>query len=337
MKYRFCFTLFTLLLFFSCKEKHKPAVSFYCWKTNIELTGLELQTLQDNAVNKLYVRYFDVDKLPGETAARPVAPVQLNDAVKNYTVIPVVFIKKRVFEGIDSGSIAQLAKNIHDLTGQINHSKQTSNTSIQFDCDWTENTKDQYFSFLRQYKKLSQKNISATIRLHQVKYYRRTGVPPVDNSVLMYYNMAEINSGSQNSVYDKDVAAKYDASLAHYPLPLDVALPIFAWGQQVRDGHVVGLLNKMNENHFTGDPNFISAGKNRFRAVHACFKAGYYLQENDEVKIESVSEAELLYMAEQINKYLPVSPQTVIFYDLDNVNMVRYEKGIYQKVLDGFN
>lgn len=337
MKCFHCFALFALLLFFSCKEKNKPTVSFYCWKTNVELTGIESEVLHNNAVSKLYIRYFDVDKEPGETIARPVASVQLGDAVKKYAVIPVVFIKKRVFEDIDSGNIELLAKNIHSLIEQVNQSKQLSHTEVQFDCDWTESTKEEYFSFLRHYKKLSGKNISATIRLHQVKYCQRTGIPPVGRGVLMYYNMGEINPGNQNSVYDKTIAAKYNSSLAHYPLLLDVALPIFAWGQQIREGRVIGLLNKVNESHFVNNSNFIFTGNNRLQTVHACFKAGYYFREKDEVKIEAVNEAELLDMTKEINKYLEFSPHTIIFYDLDSINMVRYEKGIYKKVLGGFN
>jgi hypothetical protein len=336
MKCFSCFVWATLLLF-SCKEKSRPAVSFYCWKTNVELAGIESQALHDNAVTRLYIRYFDVDKQPGETIARPVAPVQLGDSVKKYQVIPVVFIKKRVLDGIDTGSIELLAKNIYAFIEKIDQSQQLNNTEVQFDCDWTEGTKEPYFFFLRYYKKISGKNISATIRLHQVKYFRRTGIPPVDRGVLMYYNMGEINPGEQNSVYDKSTAAKYDPSLQQYPLPLDVALPVFAWAQQIRDGRVAALLNKVNESHFAKDANFIFISNSRLRAVHPCFKAGYYFRENDEVKLESVSGQELLGMPEEINKYLKKSPRAVIFYDLDSINMVRYEKDIYQKIVDVFN
>lgn len=335
-----CFHLFLLVspfLFFSCKQKQDATISFYYWKTNFTLSANETQTLYDNAVKKLYIRYFDVDKEPGQLQAKPISPVVINDSLNNYNIVPVVYIKKRVFENTDSNSLPALAKNIFLLITQINQSKQITNTEVQFDCDWTESTKEMYFSFLRTYRNISKQNLSATIRLHQVKYYQRTGVPPVDRGVLMYYNMGEINSSNTNSVYDKTIASKYNPSLSHYPLVLDVALPIFAWGQQIRDGRVVGLLNKINESHFANDSNFISLDKNRLQLKHACFKAGYYFQERDEVKLESITEEALLDMAGEINKYLKNKPHTVIFYDLDSINIVRYEKDVYKKVLDNLN
>lgn len=337
MKVFSIFSLFLLTLLFSCNEKERPAVSFYYWKTNFRLSPSEVTTLRDNKVKKLYLRYFDVDKAPGQPVAQPVSPIVLNDSLYSSRIVPVIYIKKRVFENIDSSRLPALAKNIFSLIQQINQTKQITNTEVQFDCDWTESTKLLYFSFIRIFRSISKLDISATIRLHQVKYYQRTGVPPVDHGVLMYYNMGEINAGNNNSVYDKTIAAKYNPSLGHYPLALDVALPIFAWGQQIRDGQVAGLLNKINEGRFANDSNFTVLGKNRFLVKHAGFKAGYYFREKDEVKLESVSGDELLGMAKDINKYLPNNPRTLIFYDLDSINTNRYEKGIYKKILDGFN
>jgi hypothetical protein len=337
MKLSQLFFTLSLCLFYTCTQKQEAAISFYYWKTNFNVSAAEAAILYDNHVRKLYVRYFDVDKEPGQPVAQPVSPIVLSESLNNCNIIPVVYIKKRVFENIDSSNLPGLAKNILSLIQQINQSRQISNTEVQFDCDWTERTKHLYFSFISIYRSISKQGISATIRLHQVKYYQRTGVPPVDYGVLMYYNMGEINAGNKNSVYDKAIAAKYNPSLVDYPLVLDVALPIFAWAQQIRDGQVVGLLNKINGGHFADDSNFTVLGKNRLLVKHAGFKAGYYFREKDEVKLESVSEGELLGMVKEINKYLPMNPRTIIFYDLDSINTTRYEKGIYKKVLDGFN
>jgi hypothetical protein len=49
--------------------------------------------------------------------------------------------------------------------------------------------KDNYLKFIAVFKKLSKKKLSATIRLHQVKYFKKTKIPNVDSGVLMYYNM----------------------------------------------------------------------------------------------------------------------------------------------------
>jgi hypothetical protein len=334
-------SIFRIILLFlphlSCKNKQATEISFYYWKTKFSLSSTEKELLNSDHVKKLYIRYFDVDKEPSQVEAKPVSPVAFDSSVKKYEVIPVVYIKKRVFENIDSNGVKLLANNILKLISQTNQSQQIQNKEIQFDCDWTEQTKDAYFSFINFYRTLTNQFISATIRLHQVKYYKRTGIPPVDRGVLMYYNMGEINSSPVNSIYDKTNAARYNASLAGYPLPIDIALPIFSWGQQIRNNQVIQLLNKISASHFQNDSNFVFVDSSRLQVMHSCFKAGYYFTENDEIKLESVSLDELLVMSAQLKKYARKKFSQVIFYDLDSTNLVQYEKDIYKKILRTIN
>ena len=109
-------------------------------------------------------------------------------------------------------------------------------------------------------------------------------------------------SGTQNSIFEPAIAGRYNTFIKNYPLPLDVALPIFSWGNTIREGKVVELLNKMNGSYFTNDTNFTQVNGNRFLTKHACFKAGYYFQQNDVVKLEHVSANNLLSITEQINR-----------------------------------
>ena len=64
----------------ACNHVHKaPAVSFYYWRTVYELSEIEHQTLQENEVNKMYIRYFDVD-LDSRGKPRPESPIQIGRA-----------------------------------------------------------------------------------------------------------------------------------------------------------------------------------------------------------------------------------------------------------------
>lgn len=307
------------LLFISCGRHSDRSISFYYWKTSFHLNDYEKQTLSRNGVNTLYVRYCDVD-ING-----PVAPVSFDSTADGYNIVPVVFIKNRVFEKLDPG---MLAKNVFNLI----KARET-----QFDCDWTERTRENYFKFLQAYKALSKHRISCTIRLHQVKYPKRTGIPPVDYGVLMYYNMGNIDAGPQNSIYESSIAARYNSFIRDYPLTMDVALPVFSWGLKIRDGKVVELLNKIYFAHFENDSNFRLVRKNWFITVNACFKAGYYFAKDDMVKIENVPAASLLQMAEDVNRNSNKKLRNILFYDLDSTNLVQYEKDIFQKVLGRFN
>lgn len=296
----------------------------------------EKEVFTCNSVQKIYVRYFDVDQPKGQAEPLPVSPVSLNRDAAAYNIVPVVYIKNRVFLQKDSSAIAQLAQNVFHLINKIDSSVSFHPAEIQFDCDWTENTAKPYFYFIIAFKQITGDTISATIRLHQVKYQSVTGVPPVDKAVLMFYNMGEISAGSQNSIYEKSIADRYTSYLKHYKLPLDFALPIFGWGQQIRDGKVIHLLNKININAFRTDTNFTALNDRRLRAKYSFFKAGYYFKENDLVKLESVSEKELLQMAEDLGRNYKKQINTVIFYDIDTINLNRYGKNVFKKVASSF-
>jgi hypothetical protein len=327
-----CFAIFALwiycgmrrwiilsLVFISCKQHSNKSISFYYWKTQFHLNEYEKETLTRNGVNTLYVRYCDVD-IDG-----PVAPVSFDSTARGYNIIPVVYIKNRVFEKINPDTLAENVFNFIKAG------------EVQFDCDWTEKTKENYFRFIRSFKNFSKQRVSCTIRLHQVKYPGRTGIPPVDYGVLMYYNMGSISAGPQSSIYERSIASKYNSFIRNYPLELDVALPVFSWGLKIREGRVVELLNKIYFAHFKNDSNFRYVKNNWFITTNACFKAGYYFAKDDMVKIEQVPAADLLQMAEDVNRNSNQKIRNILFYDLDSSNLAQYEKDIFQKVLGRFN
>jgi hypothetical protein len=330
-----------LILFFAAfclnaceKDKAPKTMSFYYWRTAYSPDSIEVQTARANNVHTLYLRYFDVDWGGTDTAPTPVATVQFNASPTNFTIIPVIFLRNRVFQKLDSGKIDNLVTRIIGLVSRISTVIHSTPPEIQFDCDWTETTKDNYFRFLRHYQAASSMSVSCTIRLHQVKYPDRTGLPPVDHGVLMFYNMGNIDAGQGNSIYDRTIAHRYTPSLRSYPLQLDLALPIFSWGLQVRNGKVIQLLDKMNAAAFEKDTNFVRNGTRGFSARQACFRGGYYFQENDAVKIESVSKDELLEIVSEVNRHSNHRIRNVIFYDLDSQNLLRYDKSVFHEILD---
>jgi hypothetical protein len=325
-----------LVLTAACRPQNKP-LSFYYWKTQFTLNDYEKSVLKKHKVKTLYVRYFDVDLKPGEEQPIPISPIQLDSSIRPYHVIPVIFIRNRTFERLSTADIPTLARNVLTLVAQINSSQALQTMQTQFDCDWTERTRDHYFQFIKQYRALGEQTISSTIRLHQVKYKDITGIPPVDYGVLMYYNMGAINGDNNNSIYEKSIADKYNSYIKSYPLPLDVALPVFSWGLTIRDGKVVELLNKINFSQFANDSNFIKVSGDRFQAKHACFKSGYYFKENDQIKQEHVPASDLSDITNQINKYTNNKIGKLIFYDLDSTNLVQYETDVFEKVLNNLD
>lgn len=312
---------FALSVLIACGQRPERKISFYYWQTAFHLSDVERQALNENNVQQLYVRYCDIDVRPGTNEPGVVSPLRIDTAID---VVPVIFIKNRVFENA--------AEWLADSVFKFISSYKRVHAMVQFDCDWTEGTKQAYFNFLKRYKELSGQKLSATIRLHQVKYPQRTGIPPVDHAVLMYYNMGKIDAGQQNSIYEKNTANRYNSYISSYPLEMDVALPIFSWALKINNGRVQQLLNKIYFSHFKNDSNFSAIGGNRFTTKNACFKAGYYFAKNDVIKIENIPSDKLLEMAGQLSDHSK-KINNIIFYDLDSSNLVQYEKDIFKKVL----
>ncbi|HEX2684786.1 MAG TPA: hypothetical protein VHL77_12665, partial [Ferruginibacter sp.] len=186
-------------------------MSFYYWKTNFNLNDKEKQALAYNNVKTLYVHYCDVGFSEEKKEAYPISTLGSVSSIHDYDIVPVIFIENLCFERLDAKGVKDLAKSIFTEVNFINSLSEITTGEIQFDCDWTERSKDKYFLFLKEYKDLSKQTVSCTIRLHQVKYPERTGVPPVDRGTLMYYNMGAINAGPENSIYEKSVASKYNS------------------------------------------------------------------------------------------------------------------------------
>jgi len=327
-----------VLLFFlliSCSKSNEPVVSFYYWKTIFKLSDTEKSTLKENNVTKLYMRYFDIGLHPKTQEPIPITPIRFQDKTDYLNIIPVIFIQNKVMlkSNLNIEDLAQ--KSVH-LIEEINLKNKIDCTEIQIDCDWTLASKDNYLKFIEAFRKLWKKKLSATIRLHQVKYFKKTKIPNVDSGVLMYYNMGTIAPDSSNSVYNRKVAEKYLKSFKKYPLHLDFALPVFSWAVHIRNQKVIGLRSKLNVDALKKDKNFEQTGQMFFKVRRSNYKNGIFYEENDVLKIEGVSSEDLKEMAEDLSDNSPQKPNEIIFYDLDEFNIKNHEKNIFKQVVSYF-
>jgi len=329
------FLIFLVFLLSACSKNDKPIIAFYYWKTIFKLSETEKEVLEDKNVTKLYVRYFDIGLHPKTAEPIPVTPIHFQTNINRFIVVPVVFIQNKVMlqSNIDVDDLAQ--KTLH-LVNEINAKNKINCPEIQIDCDWTLASKENYLKFIERFKKLSHKKLSATIRLHQVKYFRRTKIPNVDSGVLMYYNMGTIAADSLNSIYNSRIADKYLESLKKYPLHLDIALPIYSWGVHIRNQKVIGLRSKLNIGELKKDKNFEQMSANFFKVKKSNYKNGSFYEERDVLKIEAISAQDLKMMGEELNENLARAPKEVIFYDLDEFNLKNYEKNIFEQVVSCF-
>lgn len=308
--------LFLSLLVISCSEKQKHSYSFYYWKTHLALNETEKKSLDNSTNSVLYTRFFDVDKV-GEKF-QPVAVITKD---KNFEtdkqIVPTVFITNQTFLHIKKEEIHFLAESIHQLIQKKAQDYQLKiNNEIQIDCDWTAGTKDDYFEFLKQLKKRSQKEITCTLRLHQVKDKNLTGIPPVEKVYLMCYSTSSpLENSDKNSILDLNIMKSYLSKLEEYPIKkIEVALPIYSWGIVTNHLGKHKLINALSAKDLD-NPDFKKISDNEIEILKDDFYFGNFLNKGFKIKVEEISPKQLNNAIEFLDK--KISSYNIIYYQLD--------------------
>lgn len=337
MRVRYFVCLILLTVFYvSCRKVQQKHTAFYYWKQNFHLNEKQTKFLKEANSNKLYIRFFDIKWDIKAQRAYPEAIINFKDKGAPYGITPVVFITNQTFEKLDQSGVDSLAIKCNELLKQLTANQKIDYKAIQIDCDWTVGTKDKYFSFLHSLKTLSKKMLEVTIRLHQVKYQFKTGVPPADRGILMFYNMGEIsaNLNEPNSIYDARIAKKYVGSLTNYLLPLDIALPVFSWTLHIRAGKVIQVYGKIGRAELGDKENFApTAQRVVYKAKRDFFKAGIYIKKGDLFKLEETNKILLKHAAVQLAGHLnKKEKRTIIYYELGNLNLSTFKAKDFKEI-----
>lgn len=278
-------------------------------------------------VHTIYLKLFDVAWDASTQHAIPVAKLSAlpTGIVSKYKIIPTVFITNESIQKTDSSALNTLAFKVHGLIRDICAINKISHPGeIQIDCDWTTSTRDKYFSLLKSIAKLNPATtLSATIRLHQVKYVSASGIPPVDRGLLMCYNMGNLkNPATKNSILDVEEFRKYTGNLATYPLPLDVALPLFDWKVLFRRNEYKGLIQDLPDEALTA--SFCRQQANRSEILTDTLLYGYDLKKGDILRSEQSNFEDIVSVAEEVNSRIKNTNMTVALYHLDSVTLSKY-------------
>lgn len=329
--------------FFSCNEKNESrqiTPSFYYWKSVLHISDFEKQKLGSLKVKTIYLKFFDVEWDEAMKKPVPVAKLQVakEDLQKVITIIPTVFITNECIQKINSLQVKQLAENIYNLITEIKRANGfDSIPEIQIDCDWTETTKEKYFQLIKNFRlKTPDSRLSCTIRLHQIKFLSKTGVPPADRGLLMCYNMGNLkNPATNNSILETEELKKYTGNLARYPLQLDVAFPLFDWKVLYRNNIYSGLIQGLPETAFTN--SFCSKTSNRYRILKDTLLQGYNLKKGDMIRDEQSDIKEVLAAAGEISRHLKNTPLRVSLYHLDSVILSKYTTHELESIYNGLH
>ena len=264
----------TLLLAFvllaSChtnkgKDPAAPAHrGIYHWKTTYNPSQWERDWMKEHKIDRLYVKLFDVE--PGakhgydDWSMVPVATTSFRQKLpKELDVVPVVYITVEAIRALEQSSDYNLSSRYAEMMVTRIERMMAEHwggtlKEVQFDCDWTWNTRDVYFMLCQRVKSiLHEKGIrlSGTLRLHQLSqvgydYESEDDEIPFDRSLLMCYNTGRIGDANiKNSILDFNDVTPYLKRYKKDFLPCcDVAYPVYGWGVAFdEEGYFVRLIN----------------------------------------------------------------------------------------------
>ena len=331
-----------LFIFAACSPEPPPkhlSRAFYYWKSDLKLKTSEQKALTDLGASALYVKFFDISWDRQRNEALPVAMLRFDSAtLPKQNIVPVVFLTDESLAKMDARAIVELANHAAGAIQSIAHAMQSPLKEVQFDCDWTAKTESKYFHFIDAARAGLPKGItiSATIRLHQVKYRERTGVPPIDRGMLMYYNMANWrDANTKNSIFDRDEAEHYIDYVHDYPLPLDLALPIFRWTLVYRNNHFLTILNSVSSQDLDRLTFLNHDVRNRYLVKRDTFAFGASLRTGDLLRAEECKADQLEEGGRDVLRRIRNEDLRIALYHLDSVTLSHYSHGTLDSVFSG--
>ncbi len=279
------------------KDRFKnPKIGFYFWTTKCKIPK--------NFSFKAYIKILDI----GYDSKLRIIKTKCNYK-KDFT--PVIYIDNKVLKRYSYKKLLNII------------TKYTKNyKKLQFDCDWTLQTKDKYFKLLQGFK---DKYLTTTIRLHQIKYFKKSGIPPVQRGILMFYNMSDfLDIHTKNYILDLNKAKPYFKDFK-YPLPLDIALPIYSQATIIRLGKVVGLIEGVTKDELKRD--FIKIKNNFFKSTKNHYFHSRIIYKNDLIRLDMVYIKDLKKSIRFLKSKLKQPINNIIFFRYSN----KY-KDIFDKI-----
>lgn len=286
--------------------QHEPANAIYHWKSTLAPNQYEMEFIQKHKVKRMYVKFFDVgtdnlydgngvQAIPIATTIFSGSPKEIEG--KGIEIVPVVFITVEALR-LNQPLTDKILQRV-DAMCKANHIKYSE---VQLDCDWTKETRPLFYSICseaRQKLHKNKKGLSATIRLHQLRY----DLPSIDYGVLMLYNTESLsNPKVKNSILSSKVVSEYMPK-AKSKVHLDFAYPTYEWSLWFKNGEFKGIVSA-DEPH-DGE---IRHEKSEFKEIM------------NTKRIIKTSLKDISY------------PSSVIIYHLDSANLSKYSDHEIEKI-----
>jgi len=327
-----------MVVFSSCHSHHDVIPAFYYWKTIYKPTESELQKLRALHCKRMYLRLFDVDRDAVTKQIIPVAPLSARHLDTGFEYVPDIFITQKTVQTLTAAEIPALADNINSYAQELCANMSIVPPEIQMDCDWNSTTKDVYFALLKALKErpfFKGKALSCTIRLYQAKYTLRNGIPPVEKGLLMCYNMGNLKKyGNDNSILDVSDTKEYLRYIDKYPLPLDIALPLFSWCVLFRGQQYKGILREVSTESIASEHWLAKEKENLYRSTADTSWHGYHIQKGDKIRTEIVTYSDVKSIAAFTTRKVKNMSLNLVFFHCDSLILSKYTNHELETIID---
>ncbi len=319
-----------LLAMSGCGKGEKSTTegnAIYYWRTTFRLNNYERDFLKKHNINKMYVKFFDVDDDWGQGPVPLGTTTFIDSMPAGVAIVPTVYITSR--------AIAQYPEFTDKMITRIKDMAEVNNIAfneIQIDCDWTESTSKKYLSFMKLLKsKLEKDNIalSTTVRLFQLGYE----VPAADYGVLMCYNTGDIEEWeTENSILDTINLTPHLEKLKQFNMPLSVALPCFSWNVKFSGNYDYYFMEGIDyrDYDFSDNKNFEKISENRYKMGNN--RDNSYTTNQAYLRHEEVSMETIEKVKEMLIKNMSSSPKQFVIYHLDSVNLSKLSDNDVEKI-----
>jgi hypothetical protein len=177
------------------------------------------------------------------------------------------------------------------------------NTQLLIDCDWSVSTKDKYFEMLSEMDTLlPNTEIQSSLRLWQYRDHDLAGIPPVKRCLLMCYSTGDpTNADEKNAIVDLESIKTY-INHSHYPLKLDIALPVYSWATLFRNSKFKGILSPMTLDELKENSELCKQTDSTiFTVICDTVIGDTYFRYGDELRFQGVNADELLQIASWVH------------------------------------
>lgn len=310
--------LFLFIIIQSCQDSklRYDSPAFYHWKKDCIVSEKNRALLDTLKVKKIFLRYFDIIHEERTNSSKPTYYLDTVDLyVRKLDITPVIFIENEAMRKTED--VKDLANKIHILVDEMsNYHFEKTLPRLQLDCDWTQSSRFNYFELLNYLS--SDFDLEVTIRLHQIKYPEKTGIPPVKRGILMLYNIGDLRDMKTNSILTLETTKKYIVENTTYPLELSLALP---WFSQTVIRNNKDNVKIINGNHSTilseSNEYFDQTGPNMFTVIKDTTFKSFSLSQGFEIKVENSDIKEIIDSRDHcLNSRLDI--RDIIIYHLDS-------------------